>query len=70
VWNYSYDNEGNISKKVRISDGLTWTYGYDHKSHLTRAELRTTDGGYLELAADYAYDAFGNSIAHVRGLLC
>ena len=23
-----YDNEGNMTKKVKISNGLTWTYGY------------------------------------------
>lgn len=60
TWNYTYDNEGNVTKKVRIANGLTWTYGYDQRNHLVRAERHTTDGGYLELSAEYRYDAFGN----------
>jgi len=66
VWNYSYDNEGNIAGKENIADGSTWVYAYDHKNHLIRAEHRSVDAQQnlvLDLAADYAYDAFGNRIA-------
>src|SRR5262249_37321361 len=38
TWNYQCDNEGNLIKKVRISDGLTWTYGYDLRNQMTFAE--------------------------------
>jgi len=60
VWNFTYDDEGNETKKVNIATGLTWTYGYDNKNHLIEAERRTTDGGTLEMHAEYKYDVFGN----------
>ena len=47
VYNYTYDDEGNTTKKVRISDGQTWTYGYDQRNMMVFAEQRVTDGGTL-----------------------
>src|SRR5207253_1945981 len=34
TWNYFYDAEGNVAKKIKISTGETWKYGYDHQNHL------------------------------------
>ena len=62
TWNYTYDDEGNQTRKVRISDGVTWKYGYDNKNQLIHAQRETTDGGAIELEADYAYDVFKNRI--------
>jgi RHS repeat-associated protein len=62
VSNFSYDNEGNLVKAVRIADGLTWTYAYDNLNHLTGAQERATDGGSLLLQATYVYDVFGDRI--------
>ena len=61
-WNYSYDLEGNTTKKVRISDGLTWTYGYDQRNMMVFAEQRATDGGTLLQRVEFEYDVFGNRI--------
>jgi len=29
TWIYTYDFEGNVASKTRISDGRYWSYGYD-----------------------------------------
>jgi hypothetical protein len=62
TWNYTYFTNGNLQKKVRISDGLTWSYVYDHWNRLIGFQRRTTDGGTLELDGGYAYDALGNRV--------
>lgn len=33
----------------------TWTYGYDQKNHMLAASKRATDGGTLQLRANYVY---------------
>src|SRR5262249_26854872 len=60
TWTYSYDAEGNLTKKSRGPSAETWTYGYDNQNHLLWAEQRATDGGTLLMRADYKYDALGN----------
>jgi RHS repeat-associated protein len=62
TWTYSYDDEGNLTKKSKGANAETWTYGYDHDNRMTWAEKRATDGGTLQLRADYKYDALGNRI--------
>ena len=43
IWDYTYDDEGNVTKKERISDGVTWTYGWNHHNQLTWVEQREED---------------------------
>jgi RHS repeat-associated protein len=67
TWNYTYDHEGNEIKKINISTGVTWLYGYDAKNELTQAQEWSADpalgGSPSEWAeADYKYDAFGNRL--------
>jgi RHS repeat-associated protein len=62
TWTYSYDDEGNLTKKSKGANAETWTYGYDHDNRMIWAEKRATDGGTLQLRADYKYDALGNRI--------
>lgn len=62
VWDYSYDDEGNMTGKEEVGGGVTWTYQYDHANHLVHAERRTTNAGYIELSVDYRYDVFGNRV--------
>src|SRR5262249_53010820 len=62
TWTYTYDAEGNLTKKSKGANAETWTYGYDQRDLLAWAEDRATDGGTLLLRADYAYDVFGNRL--------
>ncbi|MFO0929428.1 MAG: tandem-95 repeat protein [Gemmataceae bacterium] len=61
VWDYSYDEEGNVAGKDRLSDGLTWSYEWDHRNQLVAAEERDAEGDLL-LRAKFGYDAFGNRL--------
>jgi RHS repeat-associated protein len=61
IWNYTYDPEGNTVSKTRITDGETWTYGWDHRNQLVSVERRDATG-LLLMRAEYDYDAFGNRI--------
>jgi RHS repeat-associated protein len=62
TYTYTYDDECNLTKKSKGANAETWTYGYDHRNQMTWAEKRATDGGTLQMRADYKYDAFGNRI--------
>ena len=65
VYTYTYDIEGNISKRSKGSAQDTWFYGYDHLNHLVYAEKRATDNpsGTLLHKEEYDFDAFGNRVA-------
>jgi RHS repeat-associated protein len=65
VYAYTYDDEGNVTKKSKGANDETWTFGYDHNNHMVWAEKRATDGGTLQMRADYKYDVFGNRIEKV-----
>jgi RHS repeat-associated protein len=67
VYNFFYDNEGNLTKKRRIADDRTFTFGYDHNNQLTHVEERLTDGGTLVQTVDFRYDVFGNRIEKSAG---
>src|SRR5437867_11055017 len=60
TWTYTYDAAGNTTKKSKGASAETWTYGYDNKNELVWVEKRSTDGGTLQVRADYQYDASGN----------
>ncbi len=66
TWNYTYDAAGNETMKVAISGGETWTYGYDNKNELVKAQLWASDpltygtGDPLLKEVDYKYDVWGN----------
>jgi RHS repeat-associated protein len=61
TWNYSYDAAGNTVKKVNITTGETWTYGYDFNNRMTSAVDSGSDGTVIQSVA-YQYDAFGNRV--------
>jgi RHS repeat-associated protein len=62
TWTYTYDAEGNLTKRSKGAQDETWTFGYDHRNQLIWVEQRSTDGGTLLLRAEYDYDVFGNRI--------
>src|SRR6266446_4455826 len=62
TWTYTYDAEGNLTKKSKGASAETWTYGYDNENHMTWAKDSATDGGSALTLATYVYDALGNRI--------
>ena len=63
TWTFTYDNDGNVTKKSKGASAETWTYGYDNEDHMLWAEDRATDGGTLVTRVDYTYDVFGNRLS-------
>ena len=67
VFNYFYDNEGNLDHKVRVSDGQRTTFTYDHNNQLTKVE-RAPASGPVDLAVEFKYDVFGRRIQEIADL--
>jgi RHS repeat-associated protein len=66
TWNYSYDNDGNITGKLNITSGgplsgWSWTYGYNNSNELTSTKEYNASS-VLQLEVDYKYDVDGNLI--------
>ncbi|MBI1917149.1 MAG: RHS repeat-associated core domain-containing protein, partial [Planctomycetes bacterium] len=66
VYTYSYDAEGNRTKKTLGASADTWTFGYDNNDRMTWAEDRATDGGSLQLKLVEQYDVYGRRIEEDR----
>src|SRR5207248_5549718 len=62
TWTYTYDSEGNLTKKTKGATAETWTYSFDNANHLTGIQQRSTDGGTLLMQATYMYDPMGDRI--------
>jgi RHS repeat-associated protein len=61
VYTYTYDAEGNLTKKSKGPSLETWKFTYDNRNHMTVAEKWSADtGGTLQMRATYTYDVFGN----------
>ena len=63
TWTYTYDFEGNVATKTRISDGRYWSYGYDHRNQMTSAVEKTSASGTVVDAISLYYDVYGNAVA-------
>ena len=55
VYNYTYDNEGNRTRRTRISDGSVTEYTWDRRNRLTNVTERATVGGVATKSTAYVY---------------
>ena len=62
TWTYTYNDNGNRTKKSKGASLETWTYGYDQRNQLIWVEKRATDGGTLQQRVEYSYNALGQRI--------
>src|SRR6266481_4257777 len=67
TWEYTYDAEGNETEKYNASTEDDWTYGYDNRNELVKAQLwehvsHTNGTAVLAKEVDFKYDAFGNRL--------
>ena len=62
VYTYTFDAEGNVTKKSKGASADTWTFSYNNANQLTGVEDRSSDGGTLVMKATYTYDANGNRL--------
>jgi RHS repeat-associated protein len=63
VYNYTYDNEGNRTRRTNIATGEVTDYSWDYHNRLTRVVVRATAGGTITRQADYTYDTLDRRIA-------
>lgn len=62
VFNFTYDGEGNLSRKVEISTGVTTDFSYDYRNRLTDVLEHDVAGHTLHFS-HYTYDALDHRIA-------
>ena len=55
---YTYDAEGNLTKKSKGALAETWTFGYDDRIQILWTEDKAMDGGTLLARSDYIYDTY------------
>jgi RHS repeat-associated protein len=64
-WDYTYDLEGNLTRKIKVGGTETWYFTYDNANHMTGARQESADygpNGTALMVAVYKYDVFGNRI--------
>src|SRR5262249_13107114 len=67
TYTYTYNDEGNLTKKSKGALDETWTYGYDNRNQLTAVEERSQDGGGTLLTrATYLYDVHNQRVQSVE----
>ena len=64
TYNYTYDDEGNLTRKTKISDSSYTDYTYDYRNRLTNVTNKTS-GGTSTMSADYTYDVYDRRIKKV-----
>ena len=65
TYNYSYDGEGNIVLRTKISDGSYTTYTWDHRNRLI--EVTDFDNQSAELTRiEYGYDGSDDLVRRRR----
>ena len=63
-FNYSYDGEGNLVRKVEIATGNVTTYGFDYRDRLTEVVERMSSGVVVN-DVQYVYDVLDRLITRV-----
>ena len=55
TYNFTYDDEGNLASKTKISDSTSVEYEWDHRNRLTKVTFKDS-GGTPTKIVEYAYD--------------
>src|SRR5262249_13147516 len=61
TYNYTYDQEGNMLTKTRISDGQSWNFTWDYRNRLTDVVVKNASGTVLS-SQHNTYDVFDRRI--------
>src|SRR5262249_21755207 len=61
VHNYTFDNEGNVLTKPRISDSQRWEFTWDYRNRLTQVVIKNA-GGQVLTTDNFTYDVFDHRI--------
>jgi RHS repeat-associated protein len=63
-YTYSYDDEGNLTSKVNLSDNSSTVYGWDNRNRLVAMTQKDGNGDVTQSIL-YRYDVFNRRIAKV-----
>jgi YD repeat-containing protein len=63
VFNYLYDNEGNLVRKTEIATGKVTEYTWDYVNRLVEVIERNSQGGAAVRNVGFSYDAMGRRIS-------
>jgi YD repeat-containing protein len=63
-YTYSYDDEGNLTSKVNLSDNSSTVYGWDNRNRLVAMTQKDGNGDVTQTIL-YRYDVFNRRIAKV-----
>ena len=61
TYNYTFDNEGNVLTKTRISDSQRWEFTWDYRNRLTNVKIKNA-GGAVILEDRFTYDVWDHRI--------
>ena len=61
TYTYTYDNEGNVLTKTRISDGQVTSFTWDYRNRLTEVVVKTSTGT-VQQDDKFTYDVEGRRI--------
>ena len=56
VYNYTYDNEGNLTRRTKISDSSITDYTWDYRNRLLSVVEKPNQYYPATKSIDYAYD--------------
>jgi len=62
----SSDNEGNRTRRTKISDGTVTDYTWDYRNRLTNVTERATVGGAAVKSTDFVYDVNNRLVRKVH----
>ena len=65
TYDYSYDNNGNLTKQVTIADNSEIDYSYDYRNRLTEVTNKDSLGRVTQVV-DYVYDAFNRLVGRTQ----
>jgi YD repeat-containing protein len=63
-YDYEYDDEGNRTRRTRISDGSYTDYTWDYRNRLTSVTDRTSEGVATK-AVNYTYDVHNRLVGEI-----
>ncbi|XZE42765.1 RHS repeat-associated core domain-containing protein [Pirellulaceae bacterium SH467] len=63
TYNYTYDNEGNVTRRTKISDSTVTDYTWDYRNRLATVTDKDSASGATLKQVEYTYDAFDQRTA-------
>ncbi|XZE43940.1 RHS repeat domain-containing protein [Pirellulaceae bacterium SH467] len=63
TYNYTYDNEGNVTRRTKISDSTVTDYTWDYRNRLATVTDKVSASGATLKQVEYTYDAFDQRTA-------